>query len=204
MNKNTLKVFSLVVGILVCTIALFDLISSLISLVKFVDAINRVNDGKYIAYWSILFLISLASIVLNAIVGAYIIKAYVSKTDEAKYMELPAIIYFGVAALASLLAMIFYGAGNATAWILLILGTAGLVLLLLNRYSKYDVNTKNILRLVAMGIGFVLSIVVLTGSDGINVVTNLCAVALFVILFLYYLFKMLMKEEAPQLAESAE
>ena len=83
MNKNTLKVFSLVVGILVCVIALFDLISSLISLVKFVDAVKSLNDGKYIAYLSILFLISLASIVLNAIVGAYIIKAYVSKTDEA-------------------------------------------------------------------------------------------------------------------------
>ena len=204
MNKNTLKVFSLVVGILVCVIALFDLISSLISLVKFVDAVKSLNDGKYIAYLSILFLISLASIVLNAIVGAYIIKAYVSKTDEAKYMEYPAIIYFSVRAIAALLAMIFWGADNATAWILLILAVGGLVLLILNRYSKYDGNTKNILRLVAMGIGFVLSIVVLTGSDGINVVTNLCAVALFVILFLYYLFKMLMKEEAPQLAESAE
>ena len=55
MNKNTLKILSLVAGILVAAVALFDLISNLISLGNFFNA--NVNDGKAIAYFIIAIIV---------------------------------------------------------------------------------------------------------------------------------------------------
>ena len=193
MNKNTLKILSLVAGILVAAVALFDLISNLISLGNFFNA--NVNDGKAIAYFIIAIIVSLAAVVFYAIVGYFIIKAYVSKTDEEKYMEYPALTYFTFGIIGTLVAMIFWGFGDGNAWVRLILMTSGLVLLILTRFSSFEGNVKNILRLVAVGIGFALSVINLSTSGGLSVLINLLLMIIFVIIFIYYLFKMLMNND---------
>jgi hypothetical protein len=196
MNKNTLKIFSFVVGILLCVIALFDLISTLISMGKMFQAMGSINDGKYTAYYILQLILSFASIALFAIVGAFIINSYVKKTNEESFMEYPAIIFFGIKVIQSFVFMCFYGVSYGDVWVRLILSVAGLVLLILVRLSQIEKNQKDILRLVGIGIGFVLAVVGLSGSSDIGIVTSLCLTALFVILFLYYLFKMLIKDES--------
>ena len=110
-------------------------------------------------------------------------------------MEFPVLIYHTFGIIGSLIAMIFWGFDNGTAWVRLIFTVAGLVLLCLVRYSNMENNTKNILRLVSIGLAFILSIYGLSSSNGISIVINLVFVSLFVIIFLYYLFKFIMNDK---------
>ena len=72
MNRNTLKTLSLVVGILLVSLAAFTLINNVILFVD-LTKIDWGSNSKYVAYIIITTIISVIDLVLEAIVGYLII-----------------------------------------------------------------------------------------------------------------------------------
>ena len=98
--------------------------------------------------------------------------------------------------------MFFFGVNSGSFWVDFIFTVTGFVLLVINRFSTLEKKIKNILLLVAIGLAFTLVFNDLINSVGFSIAINLVAVALYVIIFLYFLFKMLLNnninEEEPE------
>lgn len=201
MNRNTLKTLSLVVGILLVSLAAFTLINNVILFVD-LTKIDWGSNSKYVTYFIITTIISVIDLVLEAIVGYLIIKSYMYKSNEDKYMEYPVLLYFVFGLIKLIIYMFFYGVNSGSFWVDFIFTVAGFVLLVINRFSTLEKKIKNILVLVAIGLAFTLVFNDLINSVGFGIAINLVAVALYVILFLYFLFKMLLNnninEEEPE------
>ena len=201
MNRNTLKTLSLVVGILLVSLAAFTLINNVILFVDLMK-IDWGSNSKYVAYIIITTIISVINLVLDAIVGYLIIKSYMYKSNEDKYMEYPVLLYFVFGLIKLIIYMFFFGVNSGSFWVDFIFTIAGFVLLVINRFSTLEKKIKNILVLVAIGLAFTLVFGDLINSVGFSIAINLVAVALYVIIFLYFLFKMLLnnniKEEEPE------
>ena len=201
MNRNTLKTLSLVVGILLVSLAAFTLINNVILFVDLMK-IDWGSNSKYVAYIIITTIISVINLVLDAIVGYLIIKSYMYKSNEDKYMEYPVLLYFVFGLIKLIIYMFFFGVNSGSFWVDFIFTVAGFVLLVINRFSTLEKKIKNILVLVAIGLAFTLVFNDLINSVGFSIAINLVAVALYVIIFLYFLFKMLLnnniKEEEPE------
>ena len=201
MNRNTLKTLSLVVGILLVSLAAFTLINNVILFVDLMK-IDWGSNSKYVAYIIITTIISVINLVLDAIVGYLIIKSYMYKSNEDKYMEYPVLLYFVFGLIKLIIYMFFFGVNSGSFWVDFIFTIAGFVLLVINRFSTLEKKIKNILVLVAIGLAFTLVFNDLINSVGFSIAINLVAVALYVIIFLYFLFKMLLnnniKEEEPE------
>lgn len=201
MNRNTLKTLSLVVGILLVSLAAFTLINNVILFVDLMK-IDWGSNSKYVAYIIITTIISVIDLVLEAIVGYLIIKSYMYKSNEDKYMEYPVLLYFVFGLIKLIIYMFFFGVNSGSFWVDFIFTIAGFVLLVINRFSTLEKKIKNILVLVAIGLAFTLVFNDLINSVGFSIAINLVAVALYVIIFLYFLFKMLLnnniKEEEPE------
>ncbi|MBR6071410.1 MAG: hypothetical protein IKP77_01090 [Acholeplasmatales bacterium] len=186
MDKKTLSIVSLVCGILTCVVALFYFIQTIITLTNFSgDATAKANF--YIAFLAVIF--ALAAVGFG-IVGYFIIKAYLDKKDYDK-MILPALIYFCYEAVACFMAMCFWGFDSAKAWVTIILGIAGIIIILLPKLSKLDGKTSQVLVLVAIVLALVLSIVGLVYAGGLSIATYIFTMLLFIALFIYYLFVMI-------------
>lgn len=201
MNRNTLKTLSLVVGILLVSLAAFTLINNVILFVDLMK-IDWGSNSKYVAYIIITTIISVINLVLDAIVGYLIIKSYMYKSNEDKYMEYPVLLYFVFGLIKLIIYMFFFGVNSGSFWVDFIFTIAGFVLLVINRFSTLEKKIKNILVLVAIGLAFTLVFNDLINSVGFSIAINLVAVALYVIIFLYFLFKMLLNnninEEEPE------
>ena len=201
MNRNTLKTLSLVVGILLVSLAAFTLINNVILFVDLMK-IDWGSNSKYVAYIIITTIISVIDLVLEAIVGYLIIKSYMYKSNEDKYMEYPVLLYFVFGLINLIIYMFFFGVNSGSFWVDFIFTIAGFVLLVINRFSTLEKKIKNILVLVAIGLAFTLVFNDLINSVGFSIAINLVAVALYVIIFLYFLFKMLLNnninEEEPE------
>ncbi|MBR4495851.1 MAG: hypothetical protein IKP12_01790 [Acholeplasmatales bacterium] len=201
MNRNTLKTLSLVVGILLVSLAAFTLINNVILFVD-LTKIDWGSNSKYVAYIIITTIISVIDLVLEAIVGYLIIKSYMYKSNEDKYMEYPVLLYFVFGLIKLIIYMFFFGVNSGSFWVDFIFTVAGFVLLVINRFSTLEKKIKNILVLVAIGLAFTLVFNDLINSVGFSIAINLVAVALYVIIFLYFLFKMLLNnninEEEPE------
>jgi len=201
MNRNTLKTLSLVVGILLVSLAAFTLINNVILFVDLMK-IDWGSNSKYVAYIIITTIISVINLVLEAIVGYLIIKSYMYKSNEDKYMEYPVLLYFVFGLINLIIYMFFFGVNSGSFWVDFIFTIAGFVLLVINRFSTLEKKIKNILVLVAIGLAFTLVFNDLINSVGFSIAINLVAVALYVIIFLYFLFKMLLNnninEEEPE------
>lgn len=217
MNKKTVSITSLVAGILTAVVAVFYLASS----IGIVAAINGDNPAKLNVYYVIILLVALAFVALLGVLSFFIIRKYVAKAEDDKYMNLPALVYFSFVTISSFLYMCFFTFKNAETWVTMIFAIGGLVLVLLDIFASFDKKVKKILILVALGIGAVLSIVDLaTCGGGIYVVMYLVLLAMFVTYFLYYLFGMIVngeikveeaeetkeesKEETPEAEETKE
>ncbi len=201
MNRNTLKTLSLVVGILLVSLAAFTLINNVILFVD-LTKIDWGSNSKYVAYIIITTIISVIDLVLEAIVGYLIIKSYMYKSNEDKYMEYPVLLYFVFGLINLIIYMFFFGVNSGSFWVDFIFTVTGFVLLVINRFSTLEKKIKNILLLVAIGLAFTLVFNDLINSVGFSIAINLVAVALYVIIFLYFLFKMLLNnninEEEPE------
>lgn len=103
-------------------------------------------------------------------------------------MVLPALIYFCYEAVVSFMAMCFWGFDSAKAWVTILLGIAGIIIILLPKLSKLDDKTSKVLVLVAVVLAFVLSVVGLVYSGGLAIATYIFTMLLFIALFVYYLF----------------
>ena len=202
MNKNTVSIMSLVAGILTAVVALFCLICGIMNLTNF----NGDAGAKYNIYVAIAAILLFAETALLGIFSFFIIKGYVNKTDNAKYMPLPALIYFCHGVLSNFIGMIFTGFNNGTAWVFLILSLAGAILILLTMVAKLEKVVNGVLVLIAMGLGFVLSIIALVNTGGIGIALNLFIMFMFIAFFLYYLFDMIVDGTFAQknTTESAE
>ena len=189
MNKKTLNVVSLIAGCMAAAVALFYVINTIICLTKFSSELG----AKYnilIAIYAVLFL---AASALLAIVGVFIIKDFVDKKEEKPSRLIYAgFIFFALTALLNLVSVCFNNGGSAMNWVMLVFGVAGMVLALLIEMAKFEGNMKSIFAMVLAGLGFVLVIVQLTGgADTLGVFTALFIMALFVSVFLYFLFGLL-------------
>ena len=189
MNKKTLNVVSLIAGCMAAAVALFYVINTIICLTKFSSELG----AKYnilIAIYAVLFL---AASALLAIVGVFIIKDFVDKKEEKPSRLIYAgFIFFALTALLNLVSVCFNNGGSAMNWVMLVFGVAGMVLALLIEMAKFEGNMKSIFAMVLAGLGFVLVIVQLAGgADTLGVFTALFIMALFVSVFLYFLFGLL-------------
>ena len=189
MNKKTLNVVSLIAGCMAAAVALFYVINTIIFLTKFSSELG----AKYnilIAIYAVLFL---AASALLAIVGVFIIKDFVDKKEEKPSRLIYAgFIFFALTALLNLVSVCFNNGGSAMNWVMLVFGVAGMVLALLIEMAKFEGNMKSIFAMVLAGLGFVLVIVQLSGgADTLGVFTALFIMALFVSVFLYFLFGLL-------------
>ena len=189
MNKKTLNVVSLIAGCMAAAVALFYVINTIICLTKFSSELG----AKYnilIAIYAVLFL---AASALLAIVGVFIIKDFVDKKEEKPSRLIYAgFIFFALTALLNLVSVCFNNGGSAMNWVMLVFGVAGMVLALLIEMAKFEGNMKSIFAMVLAGLGFVLVIVQLAGgADTLGVFTALFIRALFVSVFLYFLFGLL-------------
>ena len=189
MNKKTLNVVSLIAGCAAAAVALFYVINTIIFLTKFSSELGA-KYNVLIAIYAVLFL---AASALLAIVGVFIIKDFVNKKEEKPSRLIYAgFIFFAFTALINLVSVCFNNGGAAINWVMLVFGVAGMVIALLIEMAKFEGNIKSILAMVLAGLGFVLVIVQLAGgADTLGVFTALFLMALFISVFLYFLFGLL-------------
>ena len=192
MNKKTVSIVSLVSGVLTAVVALFYLISGIINLTNF----SSNNGAKANSYIAISAVIILAVAALLGLFSYFIIKKYTSNSECGSVMAFPSLVYFCYAVISIFIGMIFWGFDNARGWVLIVLSVAGAVLLILSLVGSLDNLVKNVLALIAIGIGFVMSIISLTNTDGIGVALNIFLMFMFIAYFLYYLFNMLVNDQA--------
>lgn len=188
MNKNTIKIFSFVVGILSGVLAVCEIIRGLTR----IDSIGVTNSSKFDTYIIITIILAIALAVFLGIISYFLIKEYVSKQDETKHILYPAIIYFSYQIIHAIITMCMWGFDASEMWLALIFGAAGLALIFVSLFAtNVESKTKGILLLIAFGLGFILSSYFLFNSNGFSILINLLYDALFVMLFLYYLFNMM-------------
>lgn len=187
MNKNTVNISSLVAGILTALVAVFYLICGIKSIFNF-DFDAPAKSNIYIVIYTV------EVITVSALLGLFgflIIKKYVNKKYDDSYMLAPAMVVFAFGVIASFLSMCFWGFGNSNAWISIIFNGAGLALVLVAKFAKLENMVKGILTLVAMGIGFIMSIVDLVQTGDIYIAIDIFTMFMFAEFFGYYLFSMI-------------
>ena len=187
MNKKVVNITSLVAGILSAVVALFYAIQFIIALTWF----NGDASAKSNSYVAVLAVLYVGIAVALGFFSYFIIKKYINNKDEESKERMPALCYFCYEAIINLVVMCFWGFNMASKWVVLVFAVAGLVLILLTLFKKFDSKTDKILVLVATVIGFVLSIVNLTNAGGISIAIDIFLMFMFVAYFLYYLFSMI-------------
>ena len=187
MNKKTVSITALVAGIITAIVALFYLIIGIREFFYFDFNNEAKNNIYYITNSS--ELIALGT--LLGIFSIFIIKKYFSNDNNKKYMDLPAMIYFAAVVITTFVAMCFWGFDKSNSWVALIFSVVGFVFLLFVRLEKVSTPTCGILILIALLIGFVLTIINLASSSGVGIALNIFVMFMFVAYFLYYLFDML-------------
>ena len=196
MNKNTLKILSLLVGI-------FSGISALLYLVLGIMELTNLNfdyDARYNILMILLAIVSFATAVGLGFFSYKLIKLYLNKEEKSLLNLMPGAIYF-LSSVVSLLISICFGAyANVSAWIMLILYGAGLVFSFMVLFSNLEEKTKAVFTIVASGIGFVLSVVDLAQSGGIGIAIDIFLMFMFIAMGLYFVFEFVMKN--PELVSS--
>ncbi len=205
MNKETVKITSLVAGILTAVVALFVLIEGIITLTSF----NGGATANYNVYVALAGVLQFAVAAGLGVLSYFVIKEYVKKEENKNHWYLCAsgtIFLYEIVGL--LLFMIFLNVwDNARIWVTLVFSIAGLVVSILALIGKFAGTTGKIVAMVAVGIGFVLTIVGLVGSGGIAVATGIFEMFMFVAFFLFYLFDLIVNnntKDTVKVEEKAE
>lgn len=189
MNKQTLKIVSLVAGILAAVLAVFIFVTGILIIKQFDGDL----PAKYNAYIAILLILELATAAGVGVFGTLIIMNFFKGDEECKFTLYPALVLFASNVLGTFIGMCFMGFDNGMAWVYLVFYGAALALVLVALFAQLEKLVKGILILIAMGIGFVFAIVGLTQTGGIGIATGIFELFMFVAFFLYYLFKMIVE-----------
>ncbi len=187
MNKNTVKVSSLVAGILTAIVAVFYFVVTIQSLFSFSD---DVKSNIYL----VIFILEVA--IVCALLGLFsflIIKKFIKNNDDSSYMLAPAMVLFAYGVLGTFIGMCFWGFGSANSWISLIFNAIALALIIVAKFAQLDKMISGIFILIALGIGFIFSIVNLTNTGGIYIAIYIFEMFMFAAYFVYYLFNMLVE-----------
>ena len=187
MNKNTVKITSLVAGILTAIIAVFYFVVTIQSLFNF----NGDAGAKYNIYLVIFILEVAAVCALLGLFSFLIIKKFIKNNDDSSYMLAPAMVLFAYGVLGTFIGMCFWGFDSANSWISLIFNAIALALIIVAKFAQLDKMISGIFVLIALGIGFIFSIVNLTNTGGIYIAIYIFEMFMFAAYFVYYLFNML-------------
>ena len=165
MNKKTLNIIKLVAGGLLALAALFFFICVFVIIGQF--------DGNYPARINIYYVIYLLANLLGSaglgVCGAFLILNFFKERETGIWIEYSILTLLGYGILTCLDYIILIGTDSALIWIVFILGVGGVVVWALTKFGGFDENFNKILKLVACGICFILTIIFLIGSGGIIV-----------------------------------
>ena len=187
MNKNTVKVSSLVAGILTAIVAVFYFVVTIQSLFNF-------NGDAKSNIYLVIFILEVATIcALLGLFSFLIIKKFIKNNDDSSYMLAPAMVLFAYGVLGTFIGMCFWGFGSANSWISLIFNSIALALIIVAKFAQLDKMISGIFVLIALGIGFIFSIVNLTNTGGIYIAIYIFEMFMFAAYFVYYLFNMLVE-----------
>lgn len=185
MDKKVVNVTSLISGIVTAVVALFFLIAGIITFTDFsFDAQAKINI--YISISAALQFVAAAGL---GVFGYFIIKDYLSKTENKKWTLFAACLYFLFVAIAVFVVMCFFSAFNSGRnWAILIIAIAGLVVSILALVGKFSGTAGKVVDITATVIGFVLAIIQLVNAGGFGIAVDIFVMIMFVVYFLYYLF----------------
>ena len=187
MNKNTVKVSSLVAGILTAIVAVFYFVVTIQSLFNF-------NGDAKSNIYLVIFILEVATIcALLGLFSFLIIKKFIKNNDDSSYMLAPAMVLFAYGVLGTFIGMCFWGFDSANSWISLIFNSIALALIIVAKFAQLDKMISGIFVLIALGIGFIFSIVNLTNTGGIYIAIYIFEMFMFAAYFVYYLFNMLVE-----------
>ena len=187
MNKNTVKVSSLVAGILTAIVAVFYFVVTIQSLFNF-------NGDAKSNIYLVIFILEVATIcALLGLFSFLIIKKFIKNNDDSSYMLAPAMVLFAYGVLGTFIGMCLWGFDSANSWISLIFNSIALALIIVAKFAQLDKMISGIFVLIALGIGFIFSIVNLTNTGGIYIAIYIFEMFMFAAYFVYYLFNMLVE-----------
>ena len=196
MNKEIVKITSLVAGILTAVVALFLLIEGILTLTGFSGDMG----AQYNVYIALIAVLQFAATASLGVLSYFIIKEYVKKEENKDHWYVCATgTIFILEIVGTFLFMIFFNRwDNATMWVELIFAIGGLVVSLLALMGKFEGIIGKILAMVAFGIGFILTIIGLVGAGGIGVATGIFEMFMFIAFFLFYLFNLIVEGSSTQ------
>ena len=187
MNKNTVKVSSLVAGILTAIVAVFYFVVTIQSLFNF-------NGDAKSNIYLVIFILEVATVcALLGLFSFLIIKKFIKNNEDTSYMLAPAMVLFAYGVLGTFIGMCFWGFDSANSWISLIFNSIALALIIVAKFAQLDKMISGIFVLIALGIGFIFSIVNLTNTGGIYIAIYIFEMFMFAAYFVYYLFNMLVE-----------
>lgn len=187
MNKQVVKIVSLVAGILAAIVAVFLFVFGILCIQNF----SNNAEAKWNVYNTFLMILYLAAAAGIGLFGALIIINFVKGSEDDKFMSLPALVAYAFYFISTFIAMCFWGFDTAAGWVVLIFYCAAIALLLVAKFANLNKLVSGILVLVAIGIGFVFSIYDLTQTGGVGIALGIFEMFMFIAIFLYYLFKMI-------------
>ena len=202
MNKDLLKIASLVAGVITAVVALFLFIEGIMTLTRFSGNLE-VKDNIYLA---VIGTIQLAATAGFGMISYFIINEFVKKQENKNHWYLcAAATYFCYTILMLFITMVFYNVwGNARSWVIIVFDIAGIVLAVVALTGKFDGITNKIVGMIVFILGFVLSVINLVGAGGLSVATNIFIMFMFISFFVYYLLIVIANQGTTAKVEATE
>ena len=197
MNEKILKTSQLVVGCISAMVGIFFLILSIMTLTN----LSGENSALANVYLVLIAILGLAFVALMVFVSLYTIKGFVKNVDERKWVLYAICGFLCYEVLSSVLTLCCINVSSALLWIVTIFSLAGLIVIALSIYGSFDQLVKAVLEFFGCGIAFVIAIIAMANSGGLNISANLFVMFNMMACGVYLAFDLVNKQDKKPVTE---